>query len=406
MRRRIIGWAAAAFALLPGLAEAQHKGHVAPPPCADPDSLACAATATPAFAPDGSVWVVWSGAGKVWASRTQDLGKTLFQPVLLTRGVTSIDENGEARPKVAVDGKGRVVVAFTIRQEKNYSGTLMVTRSADGGASFPAPRAIAGDPASQRFEVADFTPDGKLVMAWIDKRGLAAAKKAGQPYDGAALSVAYSDDAGATFSPERILHHHTCECCRLAMDVDEAGAVFLMWRNIYPGSIRDHALMRLAPDGNAGPAVRVAVDEWKIEACPHHGPSVATSGSGAIHAAWYTDGAVRQGVFLARSTDNGQSFSEPMRLGSLDNAPSHPRLASAGGALWAVWKEFDGERTVIAGIVSADDGASWSAPKTLAATADASDQPLLVADGGRMYLSWLTRAEGWRLMPLSGRATP
>jgi len=38
--------------------------------------------------------------------------------------------------------------------------------------------------------------------------------------------------------------------------------------------------------------------------------------------------------------------------------------------------------------------------RTVAETEDASDHPLLVADGRRVYLSWLTKVEGYRLIPL------
>jgi hypothetical protein len=36
----------------------------------------------------------------------------------------------------------------------------------------------------------------------------------------------------------------------------------------------------------------------------------------------------------------------------------------------------------------------------LGATANSADHPLLIGDGRRVYLSWLTRDEGYRLMPL------
>jgi hypothetical protein len=36
----------------------------------------------------------------------------------------------------------------------------------------------------------------------------------------------------------------------------------------------------------------------------------------------------------------------------------------------------------------------------MAGTADASDHPLLVANGERVFLSWMTRADGYRLLPL------
>ncbi|TBR29549.1 MAG: exo-alpha-sialidase, partial [Reyranella sp.] len=37
---------------------------------------------------------------------------------------------------------------------------------------------------------------------------------------------------------------------------------------------------------------------------------------------------------------------------------------------------------------------------TVADTVDASDHPLLAANAGRAYLSWLTKADGYRLIPL------
>ena len=49
---------------------------------------------------------------------------------------------------------------------------------------------------------------------------------------------------------------------------------------------------------------------------------------------------------------------------------------------------------------SNDNGQTWSAPRIAAATADASDHPLLVAHGERVFLSWQTRADGYRFMAL------
>jgi hypothetical protein len=64
------------------------------------------------------------------------------------------------------------------------------------------------------------------------------------------------------------------------------------------------------------------------------------------------------------------------------------------------WKEFDGEKSLVLAKVSRDDGLTWSVPKSVAETADASDHPLLVDVKGKAYLSWLTRQEGYRLTAL------
>jgi hypothetical protein len=65
-----------------------------------------------------------------------------------------------------------------------------------------------------------------------------------------------------------------------------------------------------------------------------------------------------------------------------------------------VWTEFDGDKTVVMLMQSHDDGQTWSTPKAIASTADSSDHPLLVANGSQVYLSWMTKADGYRFQPI------
>jgi hypothetical protein len=51
-------------------------------------------------------------------------------------------------------------------------------------------------------------------------------------------------------------------------------------------------------------------------------------------------------------------------------------------------------------MISNDDGATWSAPKAISSTTDTSDHPLLVSDGRRLFLSWMTKADGYRFQPI------
>jgi Neuraminidase (sialidase) len=89
-----------------------------------------------------------------------------------------------------------------------------------------------------------------------------------------------------------------------------------------------------------------------------------------------------------------------MAVGDPDRQPGRAQLLAAEGAVWLAWQEFDGEATTIALMTSRDGGATWSTPRAVAQTLDAADQPVLVATGARVFLSWLTRAEGYRLLPL------
>jgi hypothetical protein len=91
-----------------------------------------------------------------------------------------------------------------------------------------------------------------------------------------------------------------------------------------------------------------------------------------------------------------------MPLGSAERHPTRPYVYAFGSTLWLAWKEFDGERTTVLARESHDLGVTWSAPRVAADTSDFSDHPLLVSDGKRVYLSWLTRVEGYRLIRLGG----
>jgi hypothetical protein len=149
-------------------AHAGHMGHAAPAACAEakPD---CAATATPAFAPDGRLWIAYSVGNRVYASASRDKGKSFDAPVTVASVESGvIDANGEARPKIlALRGKG-LLASYTVRPEKTYNGTVYVARSGDGGKSFSAPQALIAATA-QRFETFIVNPKGRIYGAWLDK---------------------------------------------------------------------------------------------------------------------------------------------------------------------------------------------------------------------------------------------
>ncbi|OAN63213.1 sialidase family protein [Magnetospirillum moscoviense] len=385
------------LAMLAAPAAAQHAVHQPPGSSCTEVSLRCASAVTPWAAPDGTLWLAFAAAGQVAVARAEAPGWVQ----VVSGPPAAIDDNGEARPKVFADGKGLVLVTWTVRKEQAFSGQAWIARSADGGRSFEPARPLSNDPVSQRFEVAGLLPDGTLVLVWIDKRAGAAAKRAGQAYAGAAVVAAWSKDGGRTFEREQVVADHSCECCRLALAPTGDGGLALAWRHVFEGGVRDHAVARLDAKGLGAPA-RLAVDDWPVQACPHHGPALTVAADGGWHAAWFTKGRARQGLFGARSMDGGQSWSQPEPIGDQARRPGHPALLAAPSGLWRAWKEFDGETSAVKVQHSGDGGVSWDAARVVATTAEASDHPQLVNSGGRAMLSWASRAEGWRLLGLEG----
>src|SRR6185312_4428606 len=106
--------------------DAQHMHHHAPPPAAcQTTALACASVATPAFAPDGKLWLTWVAGGRVSVASSADLGKTFSRPVTLPKTEMQLDDGPDARPKIAFGPDARVVVAFTTRDDK-YNGHAFI----------------------------------------------------------------------------------------------------------------------------------------------------------------------------------------------------------------------------------------------------------------------------------------
>ena len=369
--------------------------------CAGPE-LTCARSATPLLLPDGTLWLAWAAGGHVSVARSVDLGHHFSPAVVLNAEEATMDSGPDARPKIVEDKAGRLIVAWSILKDKNWNAQVLIAQSTDGGQSFTPPRPVGNDAASQRFEALEALPSGELFVAWLDKRDATAAMRKGQNYLGAALAYAWSANGGATMTQTRIGHDNTCECCRLGVAMTPSGRPVVLFRNIYNGDVRDHAVTTFNADGTPGRIYRVSVDNYQIDGCPHHGPSLAISAAGTYHAAWFTNGSVRQGLFYARSTDGGRSFSQPMALSSPERHPARPYVLATEGAVWLTWKEFDGNQAIVRLRQSRDDGITWSEPKTIARTTGDSDQPLLVSDGHRAFLSWMTHDEGYQLILLGG----
>ena len=190
-----------------------------------------------------------------------------------------------------------------------------------------------------------------MFAAWLDKRNRVPAQQAGRKYEGAGLFFASSKDGGATYSEARLASDNTCECCRLGLAFAGPGRPVVVFRNIFEGGVRDHAVMTFADPATPGEVHRVSNDDWQIAACPHHGPSLSISPAGTYHVAWYTNGKVRKGLFYARSRTRAARSPSRCRSAAPDRNPTRPYVLAGPRGTTMVWKEFDGEKTT----VNADD---------------------------------------------------
>lgn len=363
----------------------------------------CAAGPTGAFDAKGDLWLTWVQDHRVRVARSEDKGRTFISVVTVHPDDQVIDAHGDGRPKIAIGRDNAVFVTWTERLGKPYTGHIRFARSFDGGKSFETPLIVNEnrEEIGHRFDALTVFPDGRVLVAWLDKRDVGPARQAGRGYEGAAVYTAISSDNGASFAANTKVADESCECCRIALAFGPDGRLAMLWRHVFPGSIRDHALSVFGSDGVWSAPQRVSFDNWELKGCPHHGPAMTIAANGFWHMAWFNDGRDGKGLSYVRSTDGGRTFDPPVRFGDYLKWASHPALLSKERQLWLAWLEFGGERHQLMLMRSTDGGMTWGKPRAVADSTHG-DHPQLLDDGRAIYVSWGTHDDGWRLIPVGG----
>lgn len=357
-----------------------------------------------------NLWQVAIKDGFLQVSSSRDAGRTFSKPVTVNHSPQKIGADGEARPKIAVSTEGYIYLTWTEALKKPFAGYIWFARSVDGGKTFEKPYVVHQDRSeiTHRFDALNVSADGRITVAWVDKRDLIAAKAANKPYEGAAIYYAVSNDKGASFLPEQKLADSSCECCRIALANKPDGTVVAMWRHVFEGSERDHMIAEIPAANKTPDPKRATFGRWKIDGCPHHGAALASGGIGerwwGYHMAWFdggNDDAGKDATLLYARMDGVAWVSSPAKkFGNMKKQAGHPALLAAGENVWLVWREKDAGKSQVWLMQSSDEGKSWDAPRMMADASGAADYPLLLQNGKALFLVWNTAGEGLKVIPL------
>ena len=216
-----------------------------------PGSAPEAFTATPAFAPDGTLWVVRPAGDRIVVQRSTDLGKTFAAP---GHGDARADEprlgtrcaGAHRRRSQGAAGRhlrhvpGQELQRPRLLRPLERRRRLFTSRV----------RITATRPASASRSRASTPTAGSSRPGWTSATSPRRAPPAAYP--GAALAYAWEDgDAG--FGNTAIALDNTCECCRLGLAFAGAGRPAVVFRNIFPGSVRDHGVITFRDPATPGP---------------------------------------------------------------------------------------------------------------------------------------------------------
>ncbi len=249
----------AALPVLASVLAAAPRAEAPPPAAAPPAVLVSADAKQPSVAVDGEgrVFVAYLHGGNVVVSASADRGATFAAPVV------AIDAKGRARggrqrgPRLGVDGKGRLTVTapLTFDEEENQkkypSPEVYLATSSDGGVTWSSSPVRVNEvekKAPEGLHASRVAADGTVHVAWLDLRG-----RRGKGQD---LWYARVVD-GKVGSNVRVAEE-VCECCAPGLALDGAGNPLLAWREGGEKDSRELFSLR-STDGGAtfGKPVRI-----------------------------------------------------------------------------------------------------------------------------------------------------
>ncbi len=300
---------------------------------------------------------------KVFDAKKQQFGKEII--VTSSKGLQS---HHESMPKVtrAADGVLYAVFRFTTPNSKRrFAGSIYYSVSKDNGVTWSKKKKLVDDEQAQSQSFYDLTllPDGELGLTWLDSRKMEKDK------DGSTLYFAKTNP-NLGFVDETPIAGSTCQCCRTDIYVDNDDKIHVAFRNISNGSIRD---MYQVVSKNNGISFSLpeplGSDNWKIDGCPHTGPSLGSSEKD-VSVAWFTGAESGAGIFYEKLSDNSSLFNNKQLI---TESGRHPQMViSNDGTANIVYEDFimEGDKTYTSIILHSvfNDGSTTkkklSMPKT------------------------------------------
>lgn len=259
-------------------------------------------------------------------------GSTFETPKLIPVS-ENIKVHNESMPKVAFKKDGSIWAFYqTAEPGGHFSSSIKYTTSSDGGNSWSGSRHISSDSTTGKsrsfFDVATL-PDGEIGIVYLDHNVKKEDK--GRP-------VFFSKTNGRNIQEPIIVDPQACECCRTDIMADEKSTIHIVYRDLFEDGSRDMSYLKSSDGGKtfSSPTL-LSKDGWKIDGCPHAGPSVYSHNS-KIYAAWYTGKEEDKGVYYSFSKD-GIEFNK-RELVSENRQSSHVQLClSEKGIPVTVWDE-------------------------------------------------------------------
>lgn len=249
-------------------------------------------------------------------------------------------------PAVAADSAGNInVVCDNFSQLKS---DIYFIRSTDAGSTWRNAVNISSNSGYSEYPDIAVDNTGNINVLWGDNTSGTSEIYFKRSNDGGtswSQAVNISNNSGYSFQPDAI--------------VDDSGNIDVAWYDTAPGNA-EIFFSRSTGDGtNWSPAVNVSNSQ-----ATSIRPDIAVDDNGNIVVAWMEAVSGYWQVFFSRSTDDGDSWSQPKKISYLWGNSYSPYIAvDNAGKINVVWENDNFGNIFLSR--SADNGTSWSQAKKI-----------------------------------------
>lgn len=289
-------------------------------------------------------------------------GKNFSAPIRVNDVEGDAAVRNENPPKVVAAENGDVYVCWASERER-WKGNIRFARSIDEGKTFSPALTLNSDAASppvgHAFQSIAVDKKGKIFVAWIDERNKTKDDR------GAEIWMSVSNDRGKTFGRDYRILSDVCECCRTTLAIDAKGVIFLSYRTVpHTGPMfRDIVVARSLDAGRTFTPVPVSADGWELNGCPVAGPSLSLDREGNPLVVWFMGGSEKPGLYFARSTNGGKTYSSRQTLDATQHIGKHVHLAGGPGRpMFAAWDDADAKTFSAWGALNSQNGVTKKSP--------------------------------------------
>ena len=319
-----------------------------------------------AISDDGKIYVLYQDSvvneigTNLYLKTSTNNGKSFSEPIRVNSIEGNVALDGRVPPAISLGENNEVFVLWANQTEEpemrmGVYRQLIFATSLDNGQTFPSSMQVKTDlPAGKYFQDMMLSNDGIIHVAWLN--GPSKLNEEGNLVKDRdrprTLEYTQSTDGGKTFETTKSLMDNPCPCCNVQVAADDAN-VYVSWRAQFPNgednpAIRDMVIASSTDNGKTfSDPVRIAEDNFEFSGCVHVGAPMEIDSKGNLHTVWYTGKEGAPGMYYSTSTDNGKTFSEPIKVLVSDWIPPQRIFLTIddNDTVWVTWEDATGLST-------------------------------------------------------------